>query len=169
MIPYLITPPAALPVTLAEMKLHLLVDGTDRDADIIAKQAESVAMLDAWSGVLGRCIMPQTWAVDVEGPGPHVLPFPDVTTITATSGGDAIGVAFTRTALGHSVTIADALPGQAVTIQFVCGLSVQLLPAAQGVVKLMVKRDFDVLAGADYDAHTRSIQARISALRWRGA
>jgi hypothetical protein len=169
MIPYLITPPAALPVALSDMKLHLLVDGPDRDADIDAKQAEAVAALDAWTGVLGRCIMPQTWAVDVEGPGPHVLPFPDVTTITATSGGDPIGSSFKRTALGHSVTIADALPGQAVTIQFACGLSAQLLPAAQIIIKLMVKRDFDVLAGPDYDAHTRSIEYRIGALRWRGA
>lgn len=167
MIPYIITPPASLPVPLPDLKLHLRVSHDDDDSDITAKQAGAVAMLDAWGGLLGRCIMPQTWAIDATGPGPHLLPFPDASDVTATGEDGVLAVEVSRTALGPCVTLSEAERGDPVTIQFVCGLSADRLPAAQSLVKLMVQREFDVMAGADYDAITRSIDALIGALRWR--
>jgi hypothetical protein len=167
MTPYIVTPPASLPVPLLDMKLHLRVAHEDDDADITAKQAGAVAMLDAWSGLLCRCIMPQTWAVDVIGPGPHVLPFPDVTGATAQADGASVTAAMTRSALGPCVTLSEVLEEQAATITFTCGLPAERLPAAQSLIKLMVIRDYDRMTGADYDATTRSIQALITALRWR--
>lgn len=164
MTPYIITPPTDLPVTLADMKLHLRVSHGDDDADIAAKQAGVVAMLDGWGGLLGRCIMPQTWAIDATGPGPHLLPFPDVSDVTAEAGGDPLDAEVTRTALGPCVAVPGA--SGALTIQFVCGLPAGRLPAAQSLVKLMVQREYEVMAGADYDAITRSIDALIGALRW---
>ena len=167
MTPYLVTPPAALPVTLAEMKAHLRVVHADDDADIAAKQAGAVAMLDGWGGVLGRCIMPQTWAVDVTGAGPHLLPFPDASNITAESDGDALSVTVTREGAGLCVSVVGADAGQAVTISATYGLPDPRRSAAETLIKLMVQREFDAMAGPEYDAITRSIQSLIGAMRWR--
>jgi hypothetical protein len=164
MTPHLVTPPASLPVSLADMKAHLRAAHNDDDADIDAKQAGAVAMLDGWGGLLGRCIMPQVWAIDVEGPGPHLLPFPDATGVAAGPEDNPVGVEVTRTALGPVVTV-SVPEGDAVTVRATYGLPATRLPAAQSLVKLMVQRDFDVMAGPDYDAITRSIQALVTALR----
>jgi uncharacterized phiE125 gp8 family phage protein len=61
--PRLVTPPAAspLPVTLAEVKAHLRIDDAEQDAVLTALLGAVIAHLDGWSGVLGRCIMAQTW------------------------------------------------------------------------------------------------------------
>jgi hypothetical protein len=59
--PALITPPAAQPVTLTEVKEHLRVVHGEQDAHILSLIGASVRHLDGRSGVLGRCIMPQTW------------------------------------------------------------------------------------------------------------
>lgn len=167
MTPYLVTPPAALPVSLLDMKAHLRVAHDDDDADIAAMQAGHVATLDAYGGVLGRCIMPQTWAVDVTGPGPHLLPFPDASSVTADASGTGLAVEVARSAMGQIVTVADALTDQPVTIQAVYGLPAARLPAAQRLLMLMASRDYDELHGPQYDSVTRSIDALISALRWR--
>jgi uncharacterized phiE125 gp8 family phage protein len=166
MAPYLITPPASAPVALADLKAHLRVAHSDDDADILAKLDGAVASLDAWGGVLGRCIMPQVWAIDVTGPGPHLLPFPDATSVIATSGGDAVDVVVTRHGAGLVVRAESASADQALTIQATYGLPATRLPSAQTIIKLMVQREFDVMAGSDYDAITRSIDWHIGALRW---
>jgi hypothetical protein len=166
MTPYLVTPPAVLPVALSDMKLHLRVSHNDDDADIEQKQKGAVAMLDGYGGILCRCIMPQTWAVDVIGPGPHVLPFPDATGIAAVSGTDPLAVTVARTAMGQAVTVTDAASDQPVTISAVYGLPAPRLAAAQSLVKMMVQREFDMLAGNDYGAITQTINYHINTLRW---
>ena len=166
MTPYIVTPPTSLPVSLAAMKLHLRVSHDEDDADIDAMQAGAVAMLDAWGGLLCRCIMPQTWAADVIGPGPHLLPFPDALAVVAEADGVPVAATLARTASGPSVTLSGVLDEQAATLRFTCGLSADRLPAAQSLVKLLVAREYDRASGADYDAATRSIQALITALRW---
>jgi hypothetical protein len=166
MIPYLVTPPVALPVSLPDLKAHLRVRHADDDADIAAKQAGVVGLLDGWAGILGRCIMPQVWAIDATGPGPHVLPFPDATNVAAVSGDDDLDVSVVRTGLGFCVTVADAAPAQAVTIRATYGLPPTQLPAVQSLIKLMVQREFDLLAGQEGDAITRTIDHLITAQRW---
>jgi hypothetical protein len=165
-IPYLVTPPATLPVTLAQVKAHLRVVHNDDDADITSKIEGAVAVLDAHGGVLGRCIVSQVWAIDVEGAGPHLLPFPDASNIVAESDGDAVAYTTQRRGIGLCVTITDAQPDQAVTIRATYGLPSPRISAAQSLIKLMVQREFDAMAGPDYDAITRSIQAIITAMRW---
>ena len=167
MTPYLVTPPAALPVSLLDMKAHLQVVHDDDDAKIATLQAGHVATLDAYGGGLGRCIMPQTWAVDVTGPGPHLLPFPDATDVTADASGTALANELSRTAMGICITVPEALTDQEITLQATYGLSAERLPAAQALVKIMVSRDYDALHGPNYDAAMRSADALVSALRWR--
>lgn len=163
--PYLVTPPASLPVSLSDMRAHLRVVATDDDADLDAKQEGAVAMLDGWGGVLGRCIMPQTWAIDVTGPGPHLLPFPDAENIAAEANGDPLDVTVTRRGLGLCVAV-SAAPDDAVTITAEYGMPEPRRSAARSLIKLMVQREYDSTQGPEYDALTRSIQALITAMRW---
>ena len=162
MTPYLVTPPADLPVSLHALKAHLRVTQFDDDASLEELQAGVVGALDGWGGVLGRCIMPQVWAVDVEGPGPHRLPFPDATEVTAN--GDAVEPVRRRDGLW--VTAEAAAPGEAVTITATYGLPQARLATAQTLVKLMVAREYDAPQGPAYEALSRSIQAHLTPLRW---
>lgn len=166
MTPYLVTAPVSLPVSLESMKAHLRVVHDDDDDDITAKQAGAVAVLDAWGGVLGRCIMPQVWAIDVRGAGPHLLPFPDASEIAAKSGDDDLGAAITRSGAGLCVSVLGASSGELVTITATYGLPEPRVSAAETLIKLMVQREFDMMVGPEYDAITRSIDALVGALRW---
>lgn len=62
--PVRITPPSTLPVSLAEAKAHLRVDHDDDDVVIEAYIAAAVDHLDGWTGILGRCLVEQTWRQD---------------------------------------------------------------------------------------------------------
>lgn len=64
--PALVTPPAILPVTLVEMKAHLGVDSADDDKQIMAEIASAVDLYEGWSGILGRCLVEQTWRQDFD-------------------------------------------------------------------------------------------------------
>ena len=79
-------------VSLGVLKDHLGVVGAHDDARIAALLAAAVAHLDGWRGALGRCILTQSWRVDYDDEGTHLLPFPDVSTVTAV---DATGAAVT--------------------------------------------------------------------------
>lgn len=76
--------PAAPIMSLAEAKAHLRVDHADEDAQIAAMVAAVEAHLDGWSGVLGRCILTQTWAFKTAALVTARLPFPDVQSAVVT-------------------------------------------------------------------------------------
>lgn len=65
--PVIVAPAIGLPVTVAEAKLHLRVDGDDDDALIESMIAAATGHLDGYDGVLGRAIMSQTWREDFDG------------------------------------------------------------------------------------------------------
>lgn len=62
--PVLVTPPEGFPITLAEAKAHLKVNWDDEDGVITAFIMAAVSYLDGWSGILGRCLVEQTWRID---------------------------------------------------------------------------------------------------------
>lgn len=163
MTPTLITAPTAQPVSLAALKEQCRVDpsNTADDAKITALGAAAVAHLDGWTGVLGRCIMPQTWRVTATA-GDVVLPMPDVVTASAGYEAGAADLAITLSALGPVVTITEACD-----ITFDCAMPASLLPVAQMAIRLMVQRDYDMVSGPDRDAFERSIDALVGACRWR--
>lgn len=61
----LVTPPADLPVTVAEMKAHARIDASDEDAVLATYIGAAVAELAAPYGWLGRSLEPQTleWVI----------------------------------------------------------------------------------------------------------
>lgn len=73
--PVLVTAPAEDPVTLEEVKAHLRVIERDEngvalpnedDELITALIKAAVTHLDGWTGVLGRCLVDQTWRQDYD-------------------------------------------------------------------------------------------------------
>lgn len=95
---FLLTPvrtvaPAADLITLDEAKENLRVLHTDHDSRITALRDAAVAHLDGWSGILGRCLITQTWRQDLtRWSGVVRLPFPDVQSIGSIVYSDADNV-----------------------------------------------------------------------------
>lgn len=73
--PVLVTPPAEQVITLAEAKDHLRVDSDDEDTLITAIVQAATDYLDGYNGVLGRCLVTQTWRQDFPC-WYHTLPLP---------------------------------------------------------------------------------------------
>lgn len=159
MTPVLITAPTSQPVTLAEAKAHCRVDGTDDDALLAGLIAAAVGHMDGWTGVLGRCIMPQTWRVSASA-GDVVLPMPDVT--EAEAGGQAL--AATATALGPMVTLAEDAD-----VTFTCAMPAHLLATARVAVLLLVGHLYAnrEAAGASISEAPDAFDMLVSSLRWR--
>lgn len=66
--PVLVTPPAILPVSLAEAKTHLRIEpeAVLEDDLITGLTTAATDHLDGWSGILGRCLVEQEWRQDFD-------------------------------------------------------------------------------------------------------
>lgn len=116
--PRLITPPAAMPVSLAEARAHVRYEDADQDALLTAQITAAVAHLDGWSGVLGRCLISQVWEWPLDGwpaCGVITLPFPDCTNVQATWT-DAAGVVQALTSDPFDAPV-EAIRGTAVRLK----------------------------------------------------
>lgn len=100
--PVRIVTPASEPVTLAEAKAHLRVDANTEDTLIALYISAAVSALDGWSGLLGRCLITQTWRQDFDGFGNLKLPFPNVASATIAYT-DANGVTQTWAATNYQI------------------------------------------------------------------
>lgn len=58
--------PATTPISLTEAKAHLDVSHTEKDTMITLLIAAATAHLDGWTGILGRCLVTQTWRQDFD-------------------------------------------------------------------------------------------------------
>jgi len=56
--------PVELPLSLANAKAHLRVDHSDEDELISGLIDAATARIDGYSGILGRALITQTWAVE---------------------------------------------------------------------------------------------------------
>lgn len=79
----LVTPPAATPVTIDEAKAQLNITHTEHDAQIVAMIQAATSHLDGQDGVLGRCIMPQTWDLTYDDfpDGAIMIPLPPLQSV----------------------------------------------------------------------------------------
>ena len=82
LVPVRTAAPASNPVTLDEAKAHLRVDAADEDTLIGALIDAAVSHLDGWTGILGRCMVTQTWRQDYGNFAWLRLPFPNVQSVT---------------------------------------------------------------------------------------
>lgn len=84
--PVRLAAPAVSVIDLVDAKSHMHVDYNDDDELIEAFIAAAIAHLDGYSGILGRCLVHQTWQQNSgEWPsGSLRLPFPDVSGVTVT-------------------------------------------------------------------------------------
>lgn len=97
--PVRVTAPAALPVTLADVKRHLRVTHDDDDALITTAIEAAVDYLDGYDGILGRCLVQQEWRQDFDRFAREMrLPFE----------ASAIGSITWRNAAGQLATVASA-------------------------------------------------------------
>lgn len=92
--PVLVTPPAILPVSLAEAKLHLRIepDVTLEDTFVSGLITGATGYLDGWTGILGRCLVEQTIRQDFDGFA-FCLPLllgPVISISSVTVGGDTV-------------------------------------------------------------------------------
>ncbi|WP_162409387.1 head-tail connector protein [Acuticoccus sediminis] len=72
----LITPPATQPVTLDEAKAHLRVAYDDDDIYITDLITTATARLDGAYGLLGRCLITQTWRTTMPVPSTAAIVLP---------------------------------------------------------------------------------------------
>lgn len=83
-------------LTTAEVKAHLRVDTSDDDALIDAIRDAVTDHLDGWSGILGRCLLSQTWRQDFPDFGTldrirlPLMPAKSITSITYRDGLNAV-------------------------------------------------------------------------------
>lgn len=106
--------PAEKVVALADAKAHLRVDFDDDDAVLQRFLDAAEAHLDGWSGILGRCMVTQTWVLPLDCWLPEiVLPFPNAA-VTEIAYRDADGVSQTVAATDYRV-VRD---GRGAVVQF---------------------------------------------------
>lgn len=133
-VPVRVTPPVGQVVTTPDLKAALRVDGNESDALIAAYEAAAVAHLDGYRGVLGRCILPQQWAVTYGQAGTYRLPLPDVTAVSAEDAdGQPVEAALSHDALGSLVTLAAPA-----TVTLTAALPAEALAAVRQAIRLLV-------------------------------
>lgn len=72
------TAPVAAPITLSEAKAQIRVDHNEEDVLIQHYIDAATSLLDGSAGLLGRCLVTQSWQMTVDVlAGPVHLPFPD--------------------------------------------------------------------------------------------
>lgn len=159
--PVRVTPPDGPVVGLEALKDHLRVVGTHDDAKIESLEAAAVAHLDGWRGVLGRCILPQEWAVEYPGAGKWRLPFPDVTEVSAENAeSEAIDAVLSHDAIGSLVEI-----GEAATVTLKAAMPDDALEVVRMAVKIWVKARYDDVEGPALVAADAAFHALIGPLR----
>lgn len=88
----LIEPPAAEPVTLTEVKQHIHVDHSTEDARITDFIRTATQRLDGRDGLLGRCLVTQTWRLVLDRFSPEIaIPLPPCQSIESITYVDQAG------------------------------------------------------------------------------
>lgn len=83
--PVLVEAPAILPISVEEVKQALRIDADEDDAQIEREIRSAVAHYEGWTGILGICLVEQTWRQDFDGFGCLFLPLGPVIAIASLS------------------------------------------------------------------------------------
>lgn len=88
----LVAAPAGQLISLQEAKQQCRVDGDEEDELLQRAIDTAVSWLDGYRGVLGRCILNQSWRLTaLHGVGMVRFPFPDVSSVSVQYGDDEGG------------------------------------------------------------------------------
>lgn len=113
----LIAPPAAEPVSLDEVKLHMRVDADDEDLSIEGYLRTARQKLDGQFGLLGRCLIAQSWRLTLDSfPSEIVLPLPPCISIDRIAYLNADGDEVDLAASAYRVTGIGGLHGARVRV-----------------------------------------------------
>ena len=172
--PYLITPPVQSIIEAPAMRDHLRVTGEDEDVLIAEYVRAATAYLDGWKGVLGRCVMQQTWGEKFDGFGDLRLALPDVLSATVSavdSNGAAVSV--TKQVLKQDFrgfyVETDGGSAETVTVQYSVAMPIQQLPTVQMIVKLLVGNWYENRAATSETSLSEvpmAAQMLIDSIRW---
>lgn len=100
----LVSAPASLPVTLAEVKEHIHVVDTDEDSGITGFIRAATESLDGRDGSLGRCLITQTWKMTLDRFASEIIiPLPPCQSIDAITYVDRDGATQQLDAIGYQV------------------------------------------------------------------
>ena len=137
----LVSAPAVLPVTLAELKRHTRIDHADDDALLTAYCQAAVSRLEGKDGILGRTLITQTWDLKLDrfpaGSAPIRPPLSPLQSVTSITYVDTAGDTQTWSSASYDVD-SDSEPARispgyevayptarwtdnAVTVRFVAG------------------------------------------------
>lgn len=118
--PVLIAPPAILPVTVEEVRGYLPASPLSDEA-IEGMIESAVDYLDGWTGILGRCLVEQTWRQDFDAFSRELrLPLGSVISVESVTWQDRQGDVHTVPSTGYSLRT-DA--GGRSTVRFAAGYS----------------------------------------------
>jgi uncharacterized phiE125 gp8 family phage protein len=146
--------PASEPVTLVEAKLHCRVDHTDDDNLINGLISAATGHLDGWSGILGRCLITQSWRQDYDAFADTLrLPLGPAASITSITYYDGDNTQQTLATSVYGLFVDDAGPyvrlkpdqdwpgtydrPDAVSVTWVCGAAT-VLPAIKAAILLLI-------------------------------
>lgn len=107
--PVLVSPAAVLPVTVAEVKLALRIDGDDLDSEIESQIKAAVEHYEGWTGILGVCLVEQTWRQSFDRfERCMMLPLRPVQSIASVKWRNATGEIATIAASNYSLETEDS-------------------------------------------------------------
>ncbi|WP_414474318.1 head-tail connector protein [Microvirga sp. M2] len=131
----LITPPAAEPVTLDEVKDHLRVTNNLEDELLTSLIATARQKLDGPRGLLGRCLITQQWKATLDGFSREIVfPLAPVSAVSAIIYRDATG---TEQALAPDAYMVAGLQDDELgSISPVRGRAWPLIPYSPGSVSV---------------------------------
>ena len=120
--PVLVTPPATTPVSLVEAKAHLRVDFSDDDTLIEGLIKAATDHLDGWTGILGRCLVEQTWAETLDSGSCALGLGPVIEIVSVEAGGETVDPSLygLRTDAGGRSYVDCAISGP-VTVTYTAG------------------------------------------------
>lgn len=151
----LVTPPSATPVSLDEARAHCKADTAD-DTMLQVYLDAAVAHVDGAEGVLGRCLVTQTWDYKLECfPDEITVPLPTLQSVTSVKYYDVDGVEQTISSSNYTVAgqrvvpvdtydWPDVEPGRPlpITVRFVAGYGLAVaVPAAIKAAILLILGD----------------------------
>lgn len=101
----LLTPPAAQPVSVADLKAHLRIDHDEEDERLSAFIAAATSRFDGRDGILGRALLTQQWRLTLPAFAPSItVPLPPCQTVDSITYVDTAGATLTVDASTYVVS-----------------------------------------------------------------